>query len=72
MSADARIWRHDGLWQGSHDGFCKGIQRHQGSVYELSDVITSIEECMGGRLDWEIYPRPDGLTKWWLRGWQAR
>lgn len=68
MSADAKVWLEDGesgwvAWQGIHDGDCAD-ECHRGT---LSDVLESIEHCMGGQMRWEIFIYTNGQPG--LKGW---
>ena len=70
VSADANVWQEKtGNWCGVHDGdLCDGAIHH-GTAYDLTEVLTSIEKCMGGALDWEIRQYANGFG---LDGRQAR
>ena len=63
MSADAKVWFEEGdpfgRWKGIHDGEC--VIAHQGTEYQLSELLTEIEECMKVRsLRWLFRSYPGG------------
>jgi len=73
MSSDARIrFLADGSLRGSHDGEClTGEHPKVVNKYELSNLMLSLERCMGERpLAWEIQDSSDGEP--WLAGYCAR
>lgn len=73
MSSDARIrFLQEGTLRGSHDGECiSGEHPKVVNKYELSNLMISLERCMGERaLAWEI--REQGSDGPWLAGYCAR
>ena len=69
MSCDAKVWQEeDDSWSGLHDGDCHVL--HEGTEYDLVDILTSIERCMGGHsIRWRLRAYPGGKAG--LVGWHA-
>lgn len=70
MSCDAKIWQEDnGDWCAVHDGPCRVPERHKGDVYDLEDVLASLNQCLRPTRirRWELHVYPDGKAG--LRGW---
>lgn len=65
MSADAKVWfdheTMNGRWEGIHDGDCENPNSHWGTSFGLLEVLTGIEECMGGNpMRWELIAYANG------------
>ena len=63
MSADAKVWQYDEsgwLWRGRHDGYCCLSIPHDQGNDTLSELIASIERCMGHHLRWTVHMYPEG------------
>lgn len=61
MSSDARIWQDEkGNWHAIHDGPCRinNPVHHPfvGTVYDLSEAIKTVEQCLEQPLAWELRP----------------
>jgi hypothetical protein len=56
MSTDARVYQSRVGWDGRHDGPCQQspVTGHTGTLFELPQVLRTIEACMGQSLKWEI------------------
>lgn len=67
MSADAKVWADENGWHGIHDGKCHNETQHNGTEFDLIDVLLSIEACMGAQgMRWVHGNYPNGLA---LRGY---
>jgi hypothetical protein len=69
VSADAKVWQDDdGMWRGVHDSGCEVRGGHEGTSYDLVDVLAYVEGCenKGKPMRWAIHVYPDGKTG--LRG----
>lgn len=67
MSADAKIWKDGDCWRGCHDGArCEldeskdnGKEPVTHEFYNLTELLASIEICMGATLQWEFRSYPN-------------
>jgi hypothetical protein len=66
MSADAKVWQDHEGWHSISDWNEKQIT---GSHYQLSDIITQVEDSAGQSLYWEIFQFGNGFG---LRGYRAK
>lgn len=55
MSAEAKVWQGpSGWWYGVHDGDCSKRAVHEGTPFELPELLTSISDCLGCPLRWTL------------------
>lgn len=61
MSCDSKVWLDDEGWHAIHDGECRAdAPPHDGTYYDLVEVLQSVEACRGATMAWGIRQYSNG------------